>query len=160
MGEDEEPAPHQGEEPGPRAHGAARSPGPAGGKPSLPTGIGYDTTRGRQAGFFITPDTAPPGLSVPRPRWLAPVFLALFAACAAALDRWFVPLTHMYGRLLRAIANVPPGTFGKQTAVAVRPLMLLLAVLFALLAAGTVGRRIRLFATTVLTFAVLVMLTD
>jgi cellulose synthase/poly-beta-1,6-N-acetylglucosamine synthase-like glycosyltransferase len=160
MGEDEEPAPQQGEEPGPRARGAARSPGPAGGKRPLPTGIGYDTTRGRQAGFFITPDTAPPGLSVARPRWLAPVFLALFAACAAALDRWFVPLTHMYGRLLRAITNVPPGTFGKQTSVAVRPLMLLLAVLFALLAAGTVGRRIRLFATTVLTFAVLVMLTD
>ena len=38
--------------------------------------------------------------------------------------------------------------------------MLLLALLFALLAAGTVGRRIRLFATTLLAFAVLAMVTD
>src|SRR5438132_4490471 len=160
MGHDEEPAPGRGDDPAPRAGGAARSPGSAGGKRPMPPGIGYDTTRGRPAGFFITPDTAPSGLSVPRPRWVAPVFLSLFAACAAALEGWIPPLTHEYGRVLRAVANVPAGTFGKQTSVAVRPLMLLLALLFALLAAGTVRRRLRLFGTTVLAFAVLVVLTD
>jgi cellulose synthase/poly-beta-1,6-N-acetylglucosamine synthase-like glycosyltransferase len=160
MGHDEEPAPRRGDEPSPGAGGAARSPRPAGGRRPLPPGVGYDTTRGRPAGFFITPDTAPPGLSVTRPRWVAPVFLALFAACAAALDRWVLPLTHAYGRMLLAIANVPAGAFGKQTSVAVRPLVLLLALLFALLTAGTVRRRLRLLGTTVLAFAGLVVLTD
>jgi len=160
MGHDEDPAPRRGDEPSPGAGGAARPPGPAGGRRHLPSGVGYDTTRGRPAGFFITPDTAPPGLSVPRPRWVAPVFLALFAASAAALDGWFLPLTHTYGRVLLTIANVPVGTFGKQTSVAVRPLVLLLALLFALLTAGTVRRRLRLFGTTVLAFTGLVVLTD
>jgi cellulose synthase/poly-beta-1,6-N-acetylglucosamine synthase-like glycosyltransferase len=160
MGHDEEPAPPQWDGLSPGPGGAARSPGGGGGQRALPQGIGFDTTRGRQAGFFITPDTAPPGLSVPRPRWVAPLFLALFAACAAAVDPWIPPVTHIYGRLLRAMANVPEGTFGKQSSVAVRPLMLLLALLFALLAAGTVRRRVRLFLTTVLAFAVLAVLTD
>ncbi len=160
MGHDEEPAPGRRDDPAPWADGAARSPGSAGGKRPLPSGVGYDTTRGRPSGFFITPDTAPSGLSVPRPRWVAPVFLSLFAACAAALNGWIPPLTHTYGAMLRAVLNVPAGTFGKQTSVAVRPLMLLLALLFALLAAGTVRRRLRLFGTIVLAFAVLVVLTD
>ena len=160
MGHDEEPAPPRGDDPSPKPGGPARSPGSGGGKRALPQGIGFDTTRGRQAGFFITPDTAPPGLSVPRPRWVTPLFLALFAACAAVLDRWIPPATHGYGRMLRAMANVPEGTFGKQSSVAVRPLMLLLALLFALLAAGTVRRRLRLFLTTLLAFAVLATATD
>ena len=160
MGHDEEPAPRPEDDPSRRADGAARSPGSAGGKRSLPSGIGHDTTRGRPPGFFITPDTAPPGLSVPRPRWVTPAFLALFAASAAALDRWIPVLTHLYGRFLRAAADVPADTFGKQTSVAVRPLVLLLALLFALLAAGTVRRRLRLFGATVLAFGVLVTLTD
>jgi cellulose synthase/poly-beta-1,6-N-acetylglucosamine synthase-like glycosyltransferase len=160
MGHDEEPAPRRGDGPASWAGGAARSPGSAGGKRPLPSGVGYDTTRGRPAGFFITPDTAPSGLSVPRPRWVAPVFLSLFAACAAALDKWIPPLTHVYGRMLRSAASVPAGTFGKQTSVAVRPLVLLLALLFAVLAAGTVRRRLRLLCTTVLAFAVFVVCTD
>jgi hypothetical protein len=160
MGHDEEPVPRPEDDPSSRATGAARSHGSAGAKRSLPTGIGFDTTRGRAPGFFITPDTAPPGLSVPRPRWVTPVFLALFAACAAGLDRWIPPLTHAYGRMLRVAANVPAGAFGKQTSVAVRPLVLLLALLFALLAAGTPWRRLRLFGATALSFAVLVTLTD
>src|SRR5580700_9816646 len=143
MGQDDQPTPPRGEDASPGPGSAARSPGSGGGKRALPHGIGYDTTRGRPAGFFITPDTAPPGLSVPRPRWVTPVFLALFAACAAGLDRWIPPLTHVYGRMLLAMANVPEGTFGKQASMAVRPLMLLLALLFALLAAGTVRRRLR-----------------
>lgn len=163
MGQDEEPeepAPRHGDEAAPRRDEDTPSPGPVRGKRALPHGVGYDTTRGRPVGFFITPDTAPPGLSVPRPRWVTPVFLALFAACAAVIGRWIPPMTHQYARMLRALADVPPGTFGKQTSVAVRPLMLLLALLFALLAAGTVRRRIRLFLTTVAAFAVLVTLTD
>jgi len=62
MGHDEEPAPPRGDDPSPKPGGPARSPGPGAGKRALPQGIGFDTTRGRQAGFFITPDTAPPGL--------------------------------------------------------------------------------------------------
>ena len=136
------------------APGAVRGPGP------LPSGVGYDTTRGRVEGFFITPDTAPPGLSLTRPRWTAPLLLTLFAACSAAIDGWISPVTHAYSRILRALAHVPPGAFGKQDLVAVRPLLLLLALLFALLAAGSVWRRLRLFLVTALTFAALVVATD
>jgi len=165
MGHDEELPSRQGGHPAPghpapRADDPQHPPHPAGGKRALPSGVGHDTTRDRPDGFFITPDTAPSGLSVPRPRWVAPLFLALFAACAASMDRWIQPLTHAYGRILRLLADVPPGSFGKQTSVAVRPLVLLLALLFALLAAGSVRRRLRLFLVTMLAFAVLVLTTD
>jgi NCS2 family nucleobase:cation symporter-2 len=109
--------------------------------------VGYDTTRDRPAGFFITPDTAPPGLSVQRPRWVVPMLLLLFAASSAVLDRWILPMTHAYGRVLEGLADVPPGTFGKQASVAVRPLMLLLALLLAIFA----GRFVRFLLLSILT---------
>jgi cellulose synthase/poly-beta-1,6-N-acetylglucosamine synthase-like glycosyltransferase len=126
----------------------------------IPLGVGYDTTRDRPAGFFITPDTAPPGLSVQRPRWVVPMLLLLFAASSAVLDRWILPMTHAYGRVLEGLADVPPGTFGKQASVAVRPLMLLLALLLAIFVSGSFLRRLRLFLTTAATFALLVFATD
>jgi hypothetical protein len=74
------------------------SPGPQGGSPQMPAGIGRDTTRDRPEGFFITPDTAPPGLSVVRPRWIVPLLLGLFAASAAGIDHWILPMSFAYGR--------------------------------------------------------------
>jgi cellulose synthase/poly-beta-1,6-N-acetylglucosamine synthase-like glycosyltransferase len=159
MGHEEEP-PERPDAPPPDDGEAPHETGPGSDGDILPTGLGYDTTQNRPEGFYITPDTAPPGLSVTRPRWVAPVLLVLFAACTAAVDRWILPMTHVYGRLLRSFADVPPGEFGKQASVAVRPLMLLLAVLFALLVSGPVLRRLRLLITTVVTFAVLVLATD
>ena len=126
----------------------------------MPRGVGYDTTRERPEGFFITPDTAPPGLSVRRPRWVAPVFLVLFAAFSACLDRWSLPLTHRYSRILGALAEAPPGTFGKQASVAVRPFLVVLAVLFAVLTSGPVLRRAQLLVTTVVVFFLLMLATD
>jgi cellulose synthase/poly-beta-1,6-N-acetylglucosamine synthase-like glycosyltransferase len=126
----------------------------------VPYGVGFDTTRDRPEGFFITPDTAPPGLSVKRSRWVVPLLLVLFAACSAGVNRWILPMTHVYGRVLRGLAHVPPGTFGKQASVAVRPLMLLLMFLFALLLSGPPLRRLRLLLTTVTVFAVAVLTTD
>jgi hypothetical protein len=143
------------------AGGAHHASGLAEDMEPMPSGIGYDTTQGRAAGFFITPDTTPPGLSLVRPRGIAPLLLLLFATCSAAIDRWIWPMTHAYGRLLQSLAHIPPGTFfGKQSSVAVRPLLLLLALLFALLSAGSVRRRLRLFLTTALTFTLLVMASD
>lgn len=126
----------------------------------MPRGVGYDTTRERPTDFFITPDTAPRGLSVPRPRWVTPGFLVLFATCSAGLDRWSLPMTHRYGRILATLAEVSPGTFGKQASVAVRPFLVLLAVLFAIFTSGPVLRRVRLLVTIVTAFSVLMLGTD
>jgi cellulose synthase/poly-beta-1,6-N-acetylglucosamine synthase-like glycosyltransferase len=126
----------------------------------MPSGVGYDTTRERPTGFFITPDTAPAGLSVRRPRWVVPVFLALFAICSAVVDRWSLPMTHRYGRVLLSLTEAPAGIFGKQASVAVRPFFLVLAVLFAALISGSVLRRARLLVTTIAVFLLLMLATD
>ncbi len=126
----------------------------------VPRGVGYDTTRERPEGFFITPDTAPAGLSVPRPWWVVPAFLALFAAFSAVVERWSLLLTHRYGHVLIALAAVPAGTFGKQASVAVRPFFIVLALLFATLTSGSVLRRARLLVTTLAAFSLLVLATD
>ena len=126
----------------------------------MPIGVGFDTTRDRPEGFFITPDTAPKGLSIQRPRWVAPALLILFAACTAGIHQWIQPMTQVYGNWLCALVNVPYGTFGNQRTVAVRPLFLLLALLFALLVSGPWLRRVRLFITTAFTFSLLVLVTD
>jgi len=130
------------------------------GRDVMPSGVGYDTTRERPAGFFITPDTAPAGLSVRRPRWVVPTFLVLFATCSAVADRWSLPMTHRYGRVLLSLAEAPTGVFGKQASVAVRPFFFVLVVLFAILISGPVLRRIRLLVTTVAVFSVLMLATD
>jgi cellulose synthase/poly-beta-1,6-N-acetylglucosamine synthase-like glycosyltransferase len=69
-------------------------------------------------------------------------------------------MTHRYGRVLVALAEVPSGTFGKQASVAVRPFFVVLAVLFALLISGPVMRRARLLATTLAAFLSLMLATD
>ena len=141
---------------------ARNAPGsyPVQGQDVIPRGVGYDTTLERPAGFFVTPDTAPAGLSVRRSRWVAPGLLAAFAVGAGAINRAVLPLTHSYGYLLTDLARVPPGAFGKQVSVAVRPLFLLLALLFAVLLAGSPMRRIRMLVTTILVFCVLTLVTD
>ena len=126
----------------------------------IPRGVGYDTTLERPDGFFVTPDTAPAGLSVRRSRWVAPGLLVLFAAGAGAVNRTVLPMTHSYGYLLTDLARVPPGAFGKQVSVAVRPLFLLLALLFGILLSGSLRRRIRMLITTVLVFCLLTLVTD
>jgi cellulose synthase/poly-beta-1,6-N-acetylglucosamine synthase-like glycosyltransferase len=141
-------------------HGTAREVRQPGAIPTVPAGVGYDTTRERPEGFFITPDTAPEGLSIRRSRWVTPTLLILFAVGTVALDPWIQPMTHIYGRWLCALTNVPYDTFSKQRTVAIRPLFILLVLLFSILAAGTWQRRLRLFVTTTLTFAVLVLGTD
>ena len=102
----------------------------------------------------------PPGLSVRRPRWLAPAFLLIFAVCSARLDQWILPITHTYGHILSALTDVPPSTFGKQASVAVRPFFLTIEVLFSIMASGPLLRRLRLLGTTVLVFSALVLATD
>lgn len=127
---------------------------------AIPVGAGYDTTVRRPEGFFITPDTAPSGLSVTRSRLVAPFLLILFGASAAALDRLVQPLTHAYSYTLVGLAHIQPGIFGKQVSVAIRPLFLLLALIFAMLVSGSLLRRLRMLTTTVLVFCLLTLTTD
>jgi cellulose synthase/poly-beta-1,6-N-acetylglucosamine synthase-like glycosyltransferase len=126
----------------------------------LPGGADRDTTQGRPEGFFITPDTAPPGLSVKRARWVAPAFLAAFSLAVALLNRWFLPLDHTYGRFLEGFVGAPSAAIGKQASVAVRPLVLLLTIAFAALLSGSFTRRIRFLAITSGTFALLTFGSD
>jgi cellulose synthase/poly-beta-1,6-N-acetylglucosamine synthase-like glycosyltransferase len=127
----------------------------------IPRGAGYDTTLSRPEGFFITPDTAPAGLSVTRSRWVAPALLLVFGVSAAAVDKLLAgSLTHAYGYLLTGLADVPAGIFGKQISAAIRPLFLLLALVFALTVSGTLRRRLLLLTITVGVFCLLTLITD
>jgi cellulose synthase/poly-beta-1,6-N-acetylglucosamine synthase-like glycosyltransferase len=126
----------------------------------LPLGAARDTTRDRPEGFFLTPDTAPPGLSVKRARWVAPLFLAAFALGVALSSSWFPPLIHKYAALLKELVGAGRGGITSQASVAVRPLFLLLILLFALLLSGSLARRLRFLVVTFVSFAVLCGGTD
>ena len=71
-----------------------------------------------------------------------------------------VAADHAYGYVLVGIADVTPGIFGKQESAAVRPLFLLLVLVFALVVSGPMWRRLRLLVTTVAVFCLLTLLTD
>lgn len=131
-----------------------------GGLPLPPAEVARDTTKGRLAGFFLTPDTAPVGLSVRRSPWVAPLFLVAFAVAVAEMNPWFLPIVHHYGRFLEQTVSVPTGTIGKQASVVVRPLFLLLTALFGALLSGSLWRRLRFLVLTSVTFGVLCFTTD
>ncbi len=108
----------------------------------------------------FTPDTAPPGLSVRRRWFVAPLLLAAFAAAAAAMQPHFPQMTYEYGRFIRNLSQDPSLRLPKQASIAVRPLFASLLVLFGLFAAGTWRRRLRLLATSLGLYVSLTILSD
>jgi len=108
----------------------------------------------------FTPDTAPPGLSVRRRWWVAPALLATFAAAAALLQPDFPQMTYEYGRFIRDLGQDPNLLLPKQASIAIRPLFAVLLVLFALFAAGSWKRRLRLGAMSLGLYVTLTILAD
>lgn len=108
----------------------------------------------------FTPDTAPPGLSVRRHRFVAPLLLACFATAAVLLQPAFPNLTYEYGRFIREVAQDPSLSLPKQASIAVRPLLAALLVLFALFAAGTWRRRLRLLVMSLALYISLTVIVD
>ena len=108
----------------------------------------------------FTPDTAPPGLSVRRRWWVAPLLLIVFGAAAAAMQSSFPQMTYEYGRFIRDVGQDPSLLLPKQSSIAIRPLFACLLVLFALFAAGTWKRRLRLLAMSLGLYVSLTILVD
>lgn len=92
----------------------------------------------------FTPDTAPPGLSVRRRWFVAPLLLLSFGLAAVAMQSSFPQMTYEYGRFIRDLGQDPSLLLPKQASIAIRPLFASLLVLFALFAAGSWRRRLRL----------------
>jgi cellulose synthase/poly-beta-1,6-N-acetylglucosamine synthase-like glycosyltransferase len=108
----------------------------------------------------FTPDTAPPGLSVSRRWFIAPALLLAFALAAAAMQSSFPQMTFEYGRFIRNLAQDPNLLLPKQASVAIRPLFAVLLVLFALFAAGSWRRRLRLLAMSLGCYVLLTIFAD
>jgi hypothetical protein len=108
----------------------------------------------------FTPDTAPPGLAVRRRVWTTPLMLASFALVAALIEPSFPEMTHRYGRLVRDAAQDPSLVMPKQASIAVRPLFIVLLVLFALFASGSARRKMRLLAVSVGLYVTAAFLAD
>lgn len=126
----------------------------------LPEGAGRDTTKGRLEGFYLTPDTAPPGLSVRRSRLVAPLLLVGFAVAAMIVNHWFVLAAHDYAIDLGHLLGVARRRIGQQPSAVVRPLYVALVVVLTILLSGTMARRLRFLAVALGTFTVLCLASD
>jgi cellulose synthase/poly-beta-1,6-N-acetylglucosamine synthase-like glycosyltransferase len=108
----------------------------------------------------FTPDTAPPGLSEKRRWFVAPLLLASFGLVAVLLQPRFPHWTYEYGRFIRDVAQDPSLRLPKQASIAIRPLFATLLVLFALFAAGTFRRRLRLLVMSLALYVSLTIIVD
>lgn len=108
----------------------------------------------------FTPDTAPPGLSVRRRWFVAPLLLLAFGLSAAAMQSSFSQMTFEYGRFIRDLGQDPNLLLPKQASIAIRPLFASLLILFALFAAGSLRRRLRLLAMSLGLYASITILAD
>jgi cellulose synthase/poly-beta-1,6-N-acetylglucosamine synthase-like glycosyltransferase len=108
----------------------------------------------------FTPDTAPSGLSVRRRWFVAPLLLVAFGAAAAAMQSSFPQMTYEYGRFIRDLGQDPSLLLPKQASIAIRPLFASLLILFALFAAGSWRRRLRLLAMSLGLYVSLTILVD
>ncbi|MGH8992800.1 MAG: glycosyltransferase family 2 protein [Acidimicrobiia bacterium] len=97
------------------------------------------------AASYVSTDTAPAGLAVRRPVWLAPVFLAGYAAACVASLPWLPGLTRLYAAALSAWSGTPVAEVaGPGASLSFRPFMALLLGLLAAASVGTAAARLRL----------------
>ena len=125
-----------------------------------PDGKGRDTTKGRNDGFYLTPDTAPAGLAVRRSRVVTPFLLVAFAVAAAIVNRWLLLGVHEYAFDLGRVLDVAPDRLGQQGSAVVRPLYLALVVVVTAMLSGTFARRLRFAIVALGTFCVLCLVSD
>lgn len=125
-----------------------------------PEGGGRDTTKGRNDGFYLTPDTAPEGLAVRRSRVVAPMLLVAFAVAASVLNRWLLLGVHNYAVDLGRELGVARDRLGQQGSAVVRPLYLALVAVVTAMLSGTFARRLRFAVVAICTFFVLCLASD
>ena len=100
----------------------------------------------------IQPYLAPPGLIQRRPLWLAPVLMLSFTAAAFGIHVLLPRLTFVYGRAVSDVAGIHSFELPKQASIAVRPLAIVVILLFSVFAAGYFQARLRLAATALLIY--------
>ena len=129
-----------------------------------PDGAGGAIRPGAAADHLLetpfTPDTAPSGLTVRRRRLTTPLMLLAFAVTAAVIEPWFPRMTYDYGRMVRLGAHDPGLLMPKQASIAIRPLFAALLVLFAVFAAGSLRRKLRLLTVSLGLYVAVTFLTD
>jgi cellulose synthase/poly-beta-1,6-N-acetylglucosamine synthase-like glycosyltransferase len=108
----------------------------------------------------LRPYSAPLGLIVRRPAWVAPGLLFAFVGAAVGIHLALSRLTFLYGRLVSEIAGIHSFELPKQASIAVRPFTAVLLVLFAAFAAGSVRARIRLATTALAIYLPLMLAVD
>jgi cellulose synthase/poly-beta-1,6-N-acetylglucosamine synthase-like glycosyltransferase len=108
----------------------------------------------------FTPDTAPPGLSRKRRWFVAPLLLVSFGLAAILLQPKFPHWTYEYGRFIRNVAQDPSLSLPKQASIAIRPLFAALLILFAIFAAGSRTRRLRLLMMSLVLYVSLTIIVD
>lgn len=98
---------------------------------------------------YISADTAPAGLAVRRPVWVAPASLASFAGLCAATVLSLPRLETWYVARLAALTGVPPtDILVPGTSLSFRPFMGLLMLLLAVFSVGPALQRLRLLVSS------------
>lgn len=106
------------------------------------------------------PYLAPAGLIQRRPPWIAPVLMLSFTAAAFGVHVILPRLTFVYGRAVSDAARIHSFELPKQASIAVRPLAILVILLFAVFAAGYLQARLRLAATAMLIYLPVMLALD
>ena len=106
------------------------------------------------------PYSAPPGLRVLRSRWLTPLMLLCFAAAALGIQAALPRITFRYGRFISDLALMHSFLLPKQASIAIRPLTVVVLILFAAFSAGSVPARARLAGRALLIYLPLMVLLD
>src|SRR5580704_1183083 len=104
--------------------------------------------------------SAPPGLRVRRPLWLAPLMLLCFAAAALGVQAILPKITFRYGRFISNLAGIHSFELAKQASIAIRPLTVAILILFAAFSAGSVPARAKLAGRALLIYLPLMVLLD
>src|ERR1039457_3369607 len=92
--------------------------------------------------------------------WLAPALLLSFVVAALGIHAAASRLTFLYGRTVSEAAGVHSFELPKQASIAVRPLSVMVLLLFAAFAAGGFRARLRLAATALLIYVPLMFALD
>jgi len=108
----------------------------------------------------LLPYSAPPGLLARRPPGLAAGLVLSFAAAALGIHLVLQRLTLIYGKQISDLAGDRHFALPKQASIAVRPLTIVLLLLFSLFAAGSIRARLRLAATALVIYLPLMIIID
>lgn len=107
-----------------------------------------------------TPDSAPMGLTQSRSVWVAPSLLLLFAGLTVLLRPTLPSVLYAYERIVSHFAGLNPSALTTQSAMTIRPLIVVLFALIALFGAGRLRDRLLLLGALVLTTSAATLVLD